>query len=413
MFVQKPNLLLGRTKRRKFMPLAQLPPMGWNSWNTFGWQINEQLIFEMADLMASQGYREAGYEYLVIDDCWSLRERGKDGRIVPDPEKFPNGMKAVADYVHSKGLKFGMYSCAGVRTCAGYPGSYDHEFVDAQTFADWGVDFLKYDFCNFPQSGNCKARYLTMSMALKATGREILFSACNWGMEEPGEWMRAIGAHMYRSTGDIMDNFVSFTDIVKSQLNKLCMSGNHCFNDMDMLTVGMEGKGNVGLGKVCSYEEYRLQFVLWCLCGVPLMMGADLRSLAPEYRALMLNPALLRINQDAECRPPYIVRRDSVCIPNPDDAQAPWTHPADTAFVLLRHLTDNEFALFYANLSDADAEVHCEMADMGLPVTGGVALDMTDVFSGEHLGPQKDSFNPHIKAHDCRLFLCHLVKDNA
>ena len=413
MFVQKPNLLLGRTKRRKFMPLAQLPPMGWNSWNTFGWQINEQLIFEMADLMASQGYREAGYEYLVIDDCWSLRERGKDGRIVPDPEKFPNGMKAVADYVHSKGLKFGMYSCAGVRTCAGYPGSYDHEFVDAQTFADWGVDFLKYDFCNFPQSGNCKARYLTMSMALKATGREILFSACNWGMEEPGEWMRAIGAHMYRSTGDIMDNFVSFTDIVKSQLKKLCMSGNHCFNDMDMLTVGMEGKGNVGLGKVCSYEEYRLQFVLWCLCGVPLMMGADLRSLAPEYRALMLNPALLRINQDAECRPPYIVRRDSVCIPNPDDAQAPWTHPADTAFVLLRHLTDNEFALFYANLSDADAEVHCEMADMGLPVTGGVALDMTDVFSGEHLGPQKDSFNPHIKAHDCRLFLCHLVKDNA
>lgn len=413
MFVQKPNLLLGRTKRRKFMPLAQVPPMGWNSWNTFGWQINEKLIFEMADLMASQGYREAGYEYLVIDDCWSLRERGKDGRIVPDPEKFPHGMKAVADYVHSKGLKFGMYSCAGVRTCAGYPGSYDHEFVDAQTFADWGVDFLKYDFCNFPQSGNCKARYLTMSMALKATGREILFSACNWGMEEPGEWMRAIGAHMYRSTGDIMDNFVSFTDIVKSQLNKLCMSGNHCFNDMDMLTVGMEGKGNVGLGKVCSYEEYRLQFVLWCLCGVPLMMGADLRSLAPEYRALMLNPALLRINQDAECRPPYIVRRDSVCIPNPDDAQAPWAHPADTAFVLLRHLTDNEFALFYANLADADAEVHCEMADMGLPVTGGVTLDMTDVFSGEHLGPQKDSFNPHIKAHDCRLFLCHLVKDNA
>lgn len=413
MFVQKPNLLLGRTKRRKFMPLAQLPPMGWNSWNTFGWQINEKLIFEMADLMASQGYREAGYEYLVIDDCWSLRERGKDGRIVPDPEKFPHGMKAVADYVHSKGLKFGMYSCAGVRTCAGYPGSYDHEFVDAQTFADWGVDFLKYDFCNFPQSGNCKARYLTMSMALKATGREILFSACNWGMEEPGEWMRAIGAHMYRSTGDIMDNFVSFTDIVKSQLNKLCMSGNHCFNDMDMLTVGMEGKGNVGLGKVCSYEEYRLQFVLWCLCGVPLMMGADLRTLAPEYRALMLNPALLRINQDAECRPPYIVRRDSVCIPNPDDAQAPWAHPADTAFVLLRHLTDSEFALFYANLSDADAEVHCEMADMGLPVTGGVALDMTDVFSGEHLGPQKDSFNPHIKAHDCRLFLCHLVKENA
>ena len=395
----------------KFLGIT--PPMGWNSWNTFTWEINDKLIREAADAFVSEGLKDAGYEYVVIDDCWSEKQRDKNGKLVPDHWKFPDGIKPVADYVHSKGLKFGMYSCAGVRTCAGYPGSYDHEFVDAQTFADWGVDFLKYDFCNFPQSGNCKARYLTMSMALKATGREILFSACNWGMEEPGEWMRAIGAHMYRSTGDIMDNFVSFTDIVKSQLKKLCMSGNHCFNDMDMLTVGMEGKGNVGLGKVCSYEEYRLQFVLWCLCGVPLMMGADLRSLAPEYRALMLNPALLRINQDAECRPPYIVRRDSVCIPNPDDAQAPWAHPADTAFVLLRHLTDNEFALFYANLSDADAEVHCEMADMGLPVTGGVALDMTDVFSGEHLGPQKDSFNPHIKAHDCRLFLCHLVKENA
>ena len=146
MFVQKPNLLLGRTKTEEIYAACTVAPDGLELLEHVRLQINEKLIFEMADLMASQGYREAGYEYLVIDDCWSLRERGKDGRIVPDPEKFPHGMKAVADYVHSKGLKFGMYSCAGVRTCAGYPGSYDHEFVDAQTFADWGVDFLKYDF---------------------------------------------------------------------------------------------------------------------------------------------------------------------------------------------------------------------------------------------------------------------------
>ena len=126
--------------------IAQRPPMGWNSWNTFGENISEALIKETADAMVSTGLRDAGYEYLVIDDCWSLKQRGEDGRIVPDPEKFPNGMKAVADYVHSKGLKFGMYSCAGVRTCAGYPGSYDHEFVDAQTFAEWGGDFIKYDY---------------------------------------------------------------------------------------------------------------------------------------------------------------------------------------------------------------------------------------------------------------------------
>ena len=389
--------------------IARTPPMGWNSWNTFGSNISDALIREMADCMVSEGYRDAGYEYLVIDDCWSLRQRGADGRLVPDPEKFPHGMKAVADYVHSKGLKFGMYSCAGVRTCAGYPSSYDHEFVDAQTFADWGVDFLKYDFCNFPASGDCKTRYLTMSMALKATGREILFSACNWGQQEPGQWMRQIGAHMYRSTGDIFDNYQSFTDIAKSQLDKLHISGSYCFNDMDMLTVGMCGKGNVGLGKVCTYEEYRLQFTLWCLCGVPLMMGADLRSLDAAYKDLLQNKALLRINQDAECRAPYLVRRDSVTVTE----NGTWRQIPDSAFILLRHLTDNEFALFYANLAEHSAEVHGEFVDMGLPVTSGVALDMTDVFTGEHIGPVTDFHTPYIQGHDCKLYLCRLVKAHA
>ena len=234
--------------------LASRPPLGWNSWNTFGEHISDQLIREMADFMVDRGYRDAGYEYLVIDDCWSLRDRDESGRLVPDPEKFPYGMKPVADYVHSKGLKFGMYSCAGVMTCAGYPSSYDHEYTDAETFASWGVDFLKYDFCNFPETGDCRTRYQTMSMALKSTGREILFSACNWGREDPWKWMRSVGAHMYRSTGDIMDNYRSFTDIFKSQLNNLSMSAPGSFNDMDMLTVGMNGKGNVGFGRVCTYE---------------------------------------------------------------------------------------------------------------------------------------------------------------
>ena len=228
--------------------LAQKPPLGWNSWNTFGPNISDALIREMADTLVSRGYRDAGYEYLVIDDCWSLRDRNDAGLLVPDPEKFPSGMKAVADYVHAKGLKFGMYSCAGVMTCAGYPSSYDHEFTDAETFAAWGVDFLKYDFCNFPETGDCRTRYQTMSMALKSTGRPILFSACNWGRHDPWNWMRSVGAHMYRSTGDIMDNYRSFTDIFKSQLGNLSMSAPGSFNDMDMLTVGMGGKGNVGIG---------------------------------------------------------------------------------------------------------------------------------------------------------------------
>ena len=391
--------------------IAQLPPLGWNSWNTFGEKINDELIRQMADFMVSAGYRDAGYEYLVIDDCWSLRERGEDGRLVPDPVKFPHGMKALADYVHEKGLKFGMYSCAGVQTCAGYPSSYDHEFLDAQTFADWGVDFLKYDFCHFPESGNCRTRYQTMSMALKATGRPILYSACNWGQQEPWKWMRSVGAHMYRSTGDIMDNYVSFTDIFRSQIENLCMSANGCFNDMDMLTVGMCGQGNVGLGKVCTFEEYRLQFSLWCLAGVPLMLGADLRSLSPEYVSLLQNRDLLRIDQDEECRPPLLIRRGAVTFQNPEprEGEFPWTQIPDMSLTFLRHLSNNEFVLAFINLHEQESPIHCEFVDLGLPVTSGYALEMRDVFTGEVIPARRDFFNRNIPGHDLSLYLCRMV----
>ena len=391
--------------------LAKTPPMGWNSWNTFGPNISDRLIRETADRMVEEGYLDAGYTYLVIDDCWSLRERDEQGLLVPDPEKFPYGMKAVADYVHSRGLKFGMYSCAGVRTCADYPSSYDHEFTDAKTFASWGVDFLKYDFCNFPDSGNCRNRYQTMSMALIASGREILFSACNWGQQDPWRWMSSVGAHMYRSTGDIMDNFTSFTDIFKSQIDHFCMSGSGCFNDMDMLTVGMCGKGNVGLGKICSYEEYRLQFSLWCLAGVPLMMGADLRSLDPKYRELMQNRDLLRINQDEECRAPYLIRKGSLTIsnPNPKEGEFPWKQIPDTSFTFFRHLSDGEFALSLINLGPQEAPIHCEMVDLGLPVSGGFGLAMKDVFTGETIELRQDSFNPVVPSHDLKLYLCRMI----
>ena len=397
-----------------FLLLAKLPPLGWNSWNTFGDKINDSLIREMADFLVEQGYRDAGYEYLVIDDCWSLRDRDENGRLVPDPAKFPYGMKDLADYVHSRGLKFGMYSCAGVMTCAGYPSSYDHEFTDAETFASWGVDFLKYDFCNFPETGDCRTRYQTMSMALKSTGREILFSACNWGQKSPWQWMRSVGAHMYRSTGDIMDNYKSFTEIFKSQLDNLCMSANGCFNDMDMLTVGMSGRGNVGLGKVCTYEEYRMQFSLWCLSGVPLMMGADLRNLSPEYRELMQNRDLLRINQDEECRPPYLIRKGSIFTSNPDarEGEMPWRQIPDSSYTLFRHLSGGEFALAYINLSEAESTIHLEMVDLGLPVSSGFALDIRDVFTGEKIGCKTDYFNPTVPGHDMKLYLCKMVKVN-
>ena len=175
--------------------LASRAPMGWNSWNTFTDDINEQLIKDTADKMVSDGYLAAGYEYLVIDDCWSKKERDENGMLVADEKKFPNGMKAVADYVHSKGLKFGMYSCCGVKTCAGYPGSFGHEFDDANYFASVGIDLLKYDNCYHPGSPSYQS-YNRMALALRSTGREILFSACNWGNQNVHEWARSVGAHM-------------------------------------------------------------------------------------------------------------------------------------------------------------------------------------------------------------------------
>ena len=392
--------------------IAKKPPMGWNSWNTFGKNINESLICQIADTMVEKGYRDAGYEYLVIDDCWSLKERDISGNLVPDPEKFPGGMKSLADYIHSKGLKFGMYSCAGILTCAGYPSSYDHEFQDAALFAKWGIDYLKYDYCNFPKNADCINRYQTMSMALKATGRDILFAACNWGAEDSWNWMRSIGAHTYRSTGDIFDNFRSFMGIFQSQLSHLCQSGPYCFNDMDMLTVGMYNQGNVAIGKPCTDSEYRMQFSLWCLAGTPLIMGSDIRNITPQMKNLLLNKELIAINQDPECRPPYLVGKRSVMVPeeNSDDAVEPLRLVKDKLLTFIKHLSNQEFVIAYYNLHEEEQEMHCIFADVGLPYTSGYGFDMTDVFTGEHIGSKRDYHIVSVPGHDCRLFRCRLIK---
>lgn len=368
------------------------PPMGWNSWNTFGRDINEQLIFEMADAMVEKGYRDAGYEYLVIDDCWSAKERDENGLLVAHPEKFPHGMKAVADYVHEKGLKFGIYSCAGTQTCDSHPGSFDHEYSDAAQFASWGVDFLKYDFCFFPQSGNCINAYHTMSMALKASGRDILFSPCNWGVNEPWTWMRSIGATMYRSTGDIQDNYVSMRDILISQLGNFNLSAPYCYNDMDMLVVGMNGKGNVALGGMTE-TEYRTHFAAWCFFGVPLMMGADLRSVDDTSRLLMQNRELLAINQDAECRPPFFVFKEE----------------NNQRIAAIRHLSDGSFALGCFNLSDMDRYFSIFLKDIGIPLHSGCKVELTNIFTGETTYHTENAHQP-VFAHDCAILRGRIIK---
>ncbi|MGN0574299.1 MAG: glycoside hydrolase family 27 protein [Acutalibacteraceae bacterium] len=373
--------------------LSKTPPMGFNTWNTFGENINENIIKETADAMVEKGLLDAGYEYLVIDDCWSERERDPEsGKIVPDKIKFPNGMKAVSDYVHSKGLKFGMYSCAGTRTCADYPGSFDHEFLDAETFAEYGADFLKYDFCFKPDSANGPLLYRKMGMALRACGREILYSACNWGSDDVNTWIRSAGAHMYRSTGDINDSFASMRDISTSQIENLAYSAPGCFNDIDMLTIGMYGKGNVG-SCGCNDTDYKTQFAIWCMFSAPLMLGGDIRTLNNNMLELVKNKRLIRINQDEEARPAFVVSKQG-----------------KDRLVFAKLLSDNEVAILFVNLSENDSKINFFFENLGIPAASGYGLEMIDVFSGANLGIKKEFMRIEVEAHGCECFICKVSK---
>ncbi len=371
--------------------LAQRPPMGWNSWNTFGRNISENLIMEIADAMVDKGLRDAGYEYVVIDDCWSLHERGEDGRLVADPEKFPHGMKYLSDYIHSKGLKFGMYSCAGTLTCDGYPASFDHEYLDAQTFADFGVDFLKYDFCNKPATSDGPLLYYRMGMALKATGRDIIFSACNWGSDNVWQWIRSAGAHMYRSTGDISDNPKSFRDIAFSQIPLLSQSAPGCYNDIDMLICGMYNNGNVSSGG-CSESQYDMHFALWCIMGCPLMIGCDIRNCDDHTLELLKNKALIALDQDEEARPPYTPGK---CIG--DD------------LLLFRHLSGGEYALGVFNFRENQIRKHINLFELGLTANCGYGLELTSMFDDEKI-IAKDNFHVDVPASSCKVFRVRLIK---
>jgi len=368
--------------------------MGWNSWNTFTRNINEQLIKETADAMVAEGLLDAGYEYLVIDDCWSCRERDAGGNLIADPEKFPHGMKFVANYVHSKGLKFGMYSCCGIMTCAGYPGSFGHEFQDAEYFADVGIDLLKYDNCYHPGMPN-KLSYSRMSMALRSTGRPILFSACNWGTEDVWSWARSVGAHMYRSTGDITDTFTSVLNISNGQKDKLCYSAPGCFNDVDMLVTGLRGNGDIGFGKGCTDAQYRYHFAMWCMFSAPLMLGCDVRNLTPENKALITNKALIGICRDEEARPPIFVEDNHGILDNT---------------ICFKYLSDGDYAVGMFNVHDTEKTAILPYYEIGLDPLCGMAFDFTDLISGEHIGVKKDFALFYVPAGDCRVFRAKLVK---
>lgn len=369
------------------------PPMGWNSWNTFGENINEQLILEMADAMAASGLPEKGYEYLVIDDCWSMKERDENDRLVADPVKFPHGMKYVADYVHSRGLKFGMYSCAGNLTCAGYPGSFEHEFIDAETFASWGVDFLKYDYCYHSPIIHGKYLYRRMGLALENCGRDILFSACSWGADETAQWIKETGASMWRSTGDIFDSWESVKDLTRRQEKLHPYNGVGCFNDMDMLIVGMYGKGNVGL-KGCTDVQYKTHFSIWALMGSPLMVGCDIRDMSQAARDILMNEDMIAINQDPLCRQP--VKLNGI-----------WC--GEDMVLYSRQLANGDLALGLFNLSENKGVARLNLDEVGLPLSTGKTLRLHEVWTGEERTVTNATLMKELEPFDCAVYRAKVV----
>lgn len=269
--------------------LARTPPMGWNSWNLFAGRIDDQIIRAIADAMVSSGMRDAGYIYINIDDTWEgLRDA--QGNLHSN-HKFPD-MKALADYVHSKGLKLGLYTSPGPRTCAGYPGSYGHEEQDAKMFAAWGTDYLKYDWCSAAyiyKDDAMRAVYQKMGDALAATGRPMVYSLCEYGMENVQEWGVAVGGNLWRTTGDINDSWNAMRSNIEKQAPVASFSGPGHWNDPDILEVGN--------GRMTD-DEYRTHFSLWALAAAPLLAGNDVRHMSAVTSSILLNKEVIAIDQD-------------------------------------------------------------------------------------------------------------------
>jgi alpha-galactosidase len=286
---------------QKFEDLAQTPPMGWNSWNHYGCNIDEELIRETADALVESGLRDAGYVYVTLDDCWH-GTRDEEGNIRPDPERFPSGMEALGDYLHALGLKFGIYSDAGATTCAGRPGSQGYEFQDARTYAAWGVDYLKYDWCatgTGEDQRNPREAYRTMSRAIRAAGRPMVLSICEWGENEPWLWGREVG-HLWRTTGDITNCWdcivghgtwysSGILPILDRQEEIRAHAGPGGWNDPDMMEVG----------NLPSLQENRSHFAMWAMLSAPLIMGTDVPDMRAEIRDILANPRIIAIDQDA------------------------------------------------------------------------------------------------------------------
>jgi alpha-galactosidase len=357
--------------------VARTPPTGWNSWNKFACNgVNEKVIRASADAIASNGMKDAGYQYVVIDDCWQTG-RDANGNIIADPQKFPSGIKALADYVHSKGLKFGIYTDAGTETCAGRPGSMGHEYQDAQQYANWGVDYLKEDWCNTLPGQSSEASYTLMRNALAATGRPIVFSICEWGSTKPWLWAGPIG-NMWRATGDIQDCWNckkpwggnGVTQIIDLMDPIYSYAGPGHWNDADMLEVGNGGM---------TTDEYRAHFSLWAIFSAPLLAGNDLEHMTPDTRDILLNKEVIAVDQDPMGIQGHGVQKDG-------DLEV-WS----------KQLADGSRAVALLNRSDKPAKISADWRDIGYPAN--LPAKVRDLWAHKDLERHTGSFSAEVPAH--------------
>ncbi|MBN9350879.1 MAG: glycoside hydrolase family 27 protein [Chitinophagaceae bacterium] len=374
--------------------------MGWMTWNFYGVNINEQVIKEMADAMVASGMKDAGYQYIFIDDGW---QGGRDNKnnILPDPKKFPDGIKALADYVHSKGLKLGIYSDAAQLTCAGYTASLDFEKQDAKTFASWGIDYLKYDYCNAPSDAiTAQIRYKKMADALRESGRDIDFGVCEWGGRKPWLWAANIGGQLWRTTDDVRDKWSRKTiskdnkivttpgagilDILDQNANLYPYSGPGHWNDMDMLVVGLYGhKGpSADLGGVgCTDVEYQTQMSMWCMLNSVLAVTCDLTNMNASTKNILLNKDIIAINQDT------LGRQAQRIIHN------------DNQDVFLRPLANGDYAVAVLNRTMKAQKYVLDLLNIGL----GGKYDFYDVWKHQTVARGK-SWTGEIAGHETKVF---------
>src|SRR5690349_6105632 len=374
--------------------LASTPPMGWNSWNTFGHNINESVVRETADALVSSGLRDVGYKYIVIDDCWSIKDRRDgNGDLIADPEKFPNGIKALADYVHSRGFKIGIYSDAADRTCGGYPGSLGFEDQDAALWASWDIDFLKYDYCNAPLYDQAEAikRYTRMGEALRKTGRDFLFSLCEWGNQSPHLWGRQVGGHMWRVSGDVFDSWINIAmkgwfgigiDVSIDIAQEVhAHGGPGGWNDLDMLVVGLKGKGQIH-GNGMSFLEYQTHMSFWVMACSPLMIGCDVRQLDLDTAALLTNREVLDVNQDSLGVPARRVKQIGTCD------------------IWIKPLADSSTAVAVINRGSRGADVVLHTRDIGLLDTPKLARNL---WLGQEIADFKAEIPLLVRPHETIL----------